>query len=88
LNLAKQEQENIIFGEYDPSQVVTFLNKFSTTALEGVITVPLKRANISSLHIRTVFPAKSMKETSSSILERQFVFLLTVWILLLTTKMQ
>ncbi len=42
LNLAKQEQENINFREYDPSQVVDFLNKFPTTSLEGVITVPLK----------------------------------------------
>ncbi len=48
-NLATQEQENIDFGEYDPSQVVDFLNKFPTTTSEGVITVPLKQANISSI---------------------------------------
>jgi hypothetical protein len=48
-NLAKQEQENIDFGEYDPSQVVDFLNKFPTTALEGIITVPIKQANIRSI---------------------------------------
>ncbi len=48
-NLAKQEQENINFGEYDTSQVLDFLNKFPTTILEGIITVPLKQANISSI---------------------------------------
>jgi hypothetical protein len=48
-DLAKQEQEKINFGEYNPSQVVDFLNKFPTTTLEGIITVPLKRANISSI---------------------------------------
>ncbi len=42
LNLAKQEQENINFRKYDPSQVVNFLNKFPITTLEGIITVPLK----------------------------------------------
>jgi hypothetical protein len=48
-NLAKQEQENINLKEYDPSQVDNFLNKFPTTTLEGIITVPLKQANISSI---------------------------------------
>jgi hypothetical protein len=47
-NLAKQEQENINFEEYDP-KVVDFLNKFPTTSLEGIIIVPLKQANISSI---------------------------------------
>jgi hypothetical protein len=44
-NLAMQD---INFGEYDPSQIVDFLNKFPETTSEGVIPVPLtKRANIS-----------------------------------------
>ncbi len=61
LNLAKQEQENINLGEYDPSQVVDFLNKFPTTTLEGVITVPLKQANISSITYPYCFSSQANK---------------------------
>jgi hypothetical protein len=58
-NLANQEQENINFGEYDPSQVVVFLNKFPTTTLEGIIAVPLKQAIISSIAYPYCFSSKA-----------------------------
>ncbi len=46
-NLAMQD---INLGEYDPSQILGFLNKFLETTSEGAITVPLtKQANISSV---------------------------------------
>ncbi len=46
-NLAMQD---IIFGEYDPSKIVDFLDIFPETTSEGVITLPLtKQANISSV---------------------------------------
>ena len=56
-NLAMQD---INFGEYDPSQIVDFLNKFPETTSEGVITVPLtKRANISSVKYPFCFSSRA-----------------------------
>jgi hypothetical protein len=52
--------QDINFGEYDPSQIVDFLNKFPETTSEGVITVPLtKQANISSVEYPFCFSSQA-----------------------------
>jgi hypothetical protein len=56
-NLAMQD---INFREYDPSQIVDFLNKFPETTSGGVITVPLtKQANISSVEYLFCFSSQA-----------------------------
>jgi hypothetical protein len=57
---AKNDQQTINFGEYDPSQIVDFLNKFPETTSEGIITVPFtKRANISSVEYPFCFSSQA-----------------------------